>query len=291
MLAQILEITLPIFLIASIGFFYSKAVKPDFSAANRMTIDIALPILIFTSLSNRDFDPGGALLFTAAATLHILLSGLIALPFARVSSTEWRAFLPCVMFTNVGPVGIPLIVLAFGPQGLPIAVVLLVLSNILHFTFGAGLMSGRIEWRTLFANPLVWATVLGISFAQFDLQLPVWLDTSLLMIGNILVPMMLLSLGARLSTSQIKDAGVGVKGAILTTGLRLIACYSILLVIPLGGVERGAFILYACMPSAVFNYMLADKYQTEPNKVASMVVMGHFASIAFLPLGIWLALQ
>jgi predicted permease len=45
------------------------------------------------------------------------------------------------------------------------------------------------------------------------------------------------------------------------------------------------------MPSAVFNYMLADKYQTEPNKVASMVVMGHFASIAVLPLGIWLALQ
>jgi hypothetical protein len=184
-----------------------------------------------------------------------------------------------------------LIVLAFGPQGLPIAVVLLVLSNILHFTLGAGLMSGRIEWRTLFANPLVWATVLGVSFAQFDLQLPVWLDTPLLMIGNILVPMMLLSLGARLSTSQIKDAGVGVKGAILTTGLRLIACYSILFVIPLDGVERGAFILFACMPSAVFNYMLADKYQTEPNKVASMVVMGHFASIAVLPLGIWLALQ
>ncbi len=291
MLIPILEITLPIFLIVSVGFSYSKLVKPDLAGVNRMIIDIALPILIFTSLSNKDFDPMGAVLFTAAAALHILLSGIIAMPFARASGAEWRAFLPCVMFTNVGPVGIPLIVLAFGPQGLPIAVVLLVLSNILHFTLGAGLMSGRIEWRTVYANPLVWATVLGVSFSQWNLQLPVWLDTPLLMIGNVLVPMMLLSLGARLSTSQIKDTGVGVRGAILTAGLRLVACYTILSIIPLEGVERGAFILYACLPSAVFNYMLADKFQTEPNKVASMVVVGHFASIAILPFGIWLAFQ
>lgn len=289
MLTQILEIILPIFLIVLLGFSYSRAIKPDFAGVNRMIIDIALPILIFTSLSGKDFDPMGAILFTCAAAVHIALTGIIALPFARVSGAGWRSFLPCVMFTNVGPVGIPLIVLAYGSQGLPAAVVLIVLSNILHFTLGAGIMSGRIEWRTVYANPLVWATVLGVSFSQWDLHLPVWLDTPLLMIGNIIVPMMLLSLGARLSTSQIKDAGVGIRGTILTTGLRLIACYAILLIIPLNGIERGAFILYACLPSAVFNFMLADKFQTEPNKVASIVIMGHVASIAVLPLGIWLA--
>ena len=291
MLIQILEITLPIFLIVAVGFGYSKLVKPDLVGANLMIVDIALPVLIFTSLSNKDFDPMAAGLFTVAATLHILLSGIVALPFARVSGANWRAFLPCVMFTNVGPVGIPLIVLALGAQGLPIAVVLLVLSNILHFTLGAGLMSGRIEWRTVYANPLVWATVLGVAFSQGSLQLPTWLNTPLLMVGNVLVPMMLLSLGARLSTSQIKDTGIGVRGSILTTGLRLIACFLLLIVLPLEGIERGAFILYACLPSAVFNYMLADKFGNEPNKVASMVILGHFASIAVLPLGIWLALK
>ena len=59
----------------------------------------------------------------------------------------------------------------------------------------------------------------------------------------------------------------------------------------LEGIERGALILFACLPSAVFNYMLADKYDAEPNKVASMVVTGHFGSLIVLPLGLWLALM
>ena len=290
MLSQILSIVFPVFLIVVLGFGYSRVVKPDLAGVNRMIIDLMLPILIFTSLASKDFDPAAAVLFSVAATLQILGVGILALAFVRISTVSWRAFLPCVMFGNVGPVGIPVIVLAFGQQALPAAVVLLVLSNILHFTLGAALISGRIDWRTVYANPLVWATLFGITFAQWGLHLPVWLDAPLLMISNVVVPLMLLSLGARLSGSQIRDANVGMKGAVLTTGLRLIACYLILFLIPLTGYERGAFILFACLPSAVFNFMLADKFQTEPNKVASIVIMGHLASIVVLPFGIWLAL-
>jgi predicted permease len=39
----------------------------------------------------------------------------------------------------------------------------------------------------------------------------------------------------------------------------------------------------------VFNFLLADKFHVEPEKVASTVVMGHIFSMVFLPLGIWLA--
>ena len=291
MIFQILEVVLPIFIIISVGFVYSRAVKPDLSGINRMIVDIALPVLIFTSLSDKDFDPLSAATFAMASVLLIIASGVLVFPFARFSGANWRSLLPCVMFGNVGPVGIPLIVLAFGPEGLPIAVVLLVLSNILHFTLGAGVMSGRTHWRIVFTNPLVWATVAGIAVSQLGLTFPKWVDTPLTMIGNILVPTMLLSLGARLSTSEISDLGVGVRGTVFTTLARLFACYIILLVIPLEGIERGALILFACLPSAVFNYMLADKYNAEPNKVASMVVAGHFGSLIVLPLGLWLALM
>ncbi len=291
MLIRIAEITLPIFIIALIGFFYARAAKPDLAGANKLVIDIALPILIFTSLSTKQFDPRAAILFTAAAASLIVLSGLIALPLRRLSGAQWRAFLPCVMFTNVGPVGIPLVVLAYGSNGLAPAVVLLVLSNILHFTIGVGLMSGRIDWRTVYANPLVWATVLGLSFARLEWSMPGWIGTPLTMIGNVLVPMMLLSLGARLSTSKVSDARVGLTVSIMTLLIRLLACYLILQIVPLEGIERGAFILFACLPSAVFNFLLADRFDLEPSKVASMVIVGHVASVAFLPLGLWLALR
>lgn len=289
MFLKIVEITLPIFLIALVGFFYGKRVKPDLAGTNKLVIDIALPILIFISLSAKSFDPVGVISFTAASVALILLSGLIAWPVAKWSGVGRRAFLPCVMFTNVGPVGIPLIVLAYGPQGMAPAVVLLVISNVLHFTLGSGVMSGKVDWRMVYANPLVWATVLGVTSSQLQLMFPVWLNTPMAMIGNVLVPMMLLSLGVRLSSSKVEDAKVGFQSSMLILLIRLIAAWCVLQLIPLAGAERGTLILFACLPAAVFNFILADKFQVEPNQVASTVIVGHICSLVFLPLGIWLA--
>ncbi len=289
MILKIIDITLPIFLLALIGFFYSKRVNPDLSGANKLIVDIALPILIFISLSAKLFDPVSALTFTGASVGLILLSGLIALPLAKFSGASPQAFLPCVMFTNVGPVGIPLIALAYGPESVAFSVVLLVISNVLHFTLGAGVMSGKVDWRMVYANPLIWATVLGVFSSEMGWKLPTAVHTSLTMIGNVLVPMMLISLGARLAGSQIQDVRVGVQTSIMILVIRLVSTFVLLSFIPLQGIERGALILFACLPPAVFNFMLADKFHVEPSKVASSVIVGHIFSLVFLPLGIWLA--
>ncbi|MDG1108124.1 MAG: AEC family transporter [Burkholderiaceae bacterium] len=71
-------------------------------------------------------------------------------------------------------------------------------------------MSGKVDWRMVYANPLVWATVLGVASSQLQLALPDWVQTSCTMIGSVLVPMMLMSLGARLASSQVADAWVEV---------------------------------------------------------------------------------
>lgn len=289
MYSKIAAITLPIFTLVLVGFLYSRRVKPDLGGANQLVVDVALPVLIFISLSAKSFDPMSALSFTGASIVLILLCGLIAWPFAKFSGATVQAFLPCAMFTNVGPIGIPLIALAYGPEGMAPAVVLLVISNILHFTLGAGVMSGKVDWRMVYANPLVWSTVLGIASSQMKVTLPEWVQTSCTMIGSVLVPMMLMSLGARLASSEVADAWVGVRSGVLILFIRLAAVLLALWLIPLQGLERGALILFACLPSAVFNFMLADKFQVEPHKVASTVIVGHLWSLAFLPLGIGLA--
>jgi predicted permease len=289
MYSKIASITLPIFTLVLIGFLYSRRVKPDLGGANKLVVDIALPVLIFISLSAKSFDPMAALSFTRASIILIFLTGLIAWPLAKFSGASLQAFLPCAVFTNVGPIGIPLIALAYGPEGMATAVVLLVISNVLHFTLGTGVMSGKVDWRMVYANPLVWATVLGVASSQLQWALPDWIQTSCTMIGSVLVPMMLMALGARLASSQVADARVGIQSAVLIQIIRLVAVFLTLALVPLQGLERGALILFACLPSAVFNFMLADKFQVEPNKVASTVIVGHFLSLAFLPLGIWLA--
>ena len=51
----------------------------------------------------------------------------------------------------------------------------------------------------------------------------------------------------------------------------------------LEGVERGVLILQSSMPVAVFNYLLALRYQREPGEVAGMVVLSTVLSFILLP--------
>lgn len=291
MLASIAEIILPIFIIAAVGLVYGRRVNPDLAGANKLAVDIALPVLIFTSLSNKAFHPLEALRFSLGAVALIGLAGLFTLAARRWMTSDWRAILPCVMFVNVGPVGLPLMALAYGSEGMTAAIVLLVLSNLLHFTVGASLMSGRIDWRMVWANPLVWSSLAGLLAGHWHWQAPTWLQTPMTMVGQLLVPLMLLSLGVRLSLSRLEDARVGFKVALLGTALRLALALALVELLGLDGVYRGGLVLLACLPSAVFNFLLADRYNRAPQEVASIVMAGHLASLLVLPLGLWLALR
>ncbi len=290
MIKQILSITLPIFSIVLVGFIYGRVKKPNMTGANQVIIDLALPCLIFTSLSAKQFELTSASLFVLSATIVVIFSGLLIWPLAKYSGTGAKALLPSVMFGNVGPIGIPITVLAFGPEGLAPAILILVFSNILHFSVGVGIMSGRVDAKLIYASPLVWATILGILFSYLQLSLPDWVGISVSMIGTILVPLMLLSLGTRLADSKIEHLKVGAIGSILSIISRLIITYIVLMLVPLEPIQKGALILFAGLPPAVFNYMFADRYKQEPDKVASIVIVGHLLSLLVLPLVLWLAL-
>lgn len=60
------------------------------------------------------------------------------------------------------------------------------------------------------------------------------------------------------------------------------------LVIWLGleGTARAQLLLFAALPPAVLQFMLADRYQQEPEKVAAMVMLGNVMALIFVPLGL-----
>ena len=43
---------------------------------------------------------------------------------------------------------------------------------------------------------------------------------------------------------------------------------------------------YLPLPPAVLQFMLADRYQQEPEKVAAMVMLGNVMALIFVPLGL-----
>jgi predicted permease len=59
----------------------------------------------------------------------------------------------------------------------------------------------------------------------------------------------------------------------------------------LAPVPYAMLVLFASLPPAVLNFLLADRYDQEPQKVASIVLIGNLASVVFVPVGLWLALR
>jgi len=49
-------------------------------------------------------------------------------------------------------------------------------------------------------------------------------------------------------------------------------------------------IVFGALPPAVLNYMFAERYSQEPEKVASMVLIGNVAALVFIPLALMFVL-
>ena len=54
--------------------------------------------------------------------------------------------------------------------------------------------------------------------------------------------------------------------------------------------EEALLLVFGALPPAVLNYMLAERYGQEPDKVASMVLIGNLATVVFMPLALAVAL-
>lgn len=291
MLERILGIILPVFLIIMVGYFYARRVKPDMAMVNRISMTILAPALIFSALASKDFDVGAYKLLMVASVGVVLGSGLLAWPFARLLHANPRTFVPPMMFNNCGNMGLPLAVLAFGQAGFSAMVALFTISNLLHFTLGTWLVDHNARFGSLLRNPMVWSTFLGFAFAIVHPPMPEWASVGIKLVGDALIPMMLLSLGVRLYEVRWDDWHLGVIGGLVCplTGIAMAALLAPLL--GLDPMQTGLLILFGALPPAVLNFMVAEQFKQEPAKVASIVLIGNVLSVVFVPLGLALALH
>jgi predicted permease len=202
-----------------------------------------------------------------------------------------RTFVPPMMFNNCGNMGHPLAVLAYGAAGFSPMVALFTISNLLQFTVGVWMIDHHARFGSLLRNPIVIATIIGFAFALTHPPLPEWLSVAIKLVGDALIPMMLLSLGVRLYEANFDDWRIGVVGGIVCplTGIAMALLLAPLL--RLDPVQQGLLILFGSLPPAVLNFMVAEQFRQEPGKVASIVVIGNLLSILFVPLGLAIALR
>jgi len=291
LLARILGIILPVFSIIAFGWAYAWRVKPDMSMVNRISMNVLAPALVFSALASKDFDVGANKMLMVGTIGVVLGSGLLAWPFARLLGTSARTFVPPMMFNNCGNMGLPLAVLAYGAAGFSPMVALFTISNLLQFTVGAWIIDHHARFGSLLRNPMVISTVLGFAFALTHPPMPEWLNVAIKLVGDALIPMMLLSLGVRLYEANLADWHLGLIGGIVCplTGIAMAALLS--QVLGLTHTQQGLLIIFGSLPPAVLNFMVAEQFKQEPAKVASIVLIGNLLAVLFVPLGLTFALR
>jgi len=291
MLARLAGIILPVFSIIALGWLYARRVKPDMAAVNRISMTVLAPALVFSALASKDFDVAANKLLIIGSVGVVLGSGLLAWPVAWLTRASVRTFVPPMMFNNCGNMGLPLAALAYGAAGFSPMVALFTISNLLQFTLGIWILDHRARFWNLLRNPMVVATVVGFAFAIVHPPLPEWLSVAIKLVGDALIPMMLLSLGVRLYEASLHDWRIGVLGGIVCplTGIAIALALAPLL--GLDDMQKGLLILFGSLPPAVLNFMVAEQYRQEPAKVASIVLIGNLLSIVFVPLGLMIALR
>jgi predicted permease len=261
------------------------------AVVNRISMNVLSPALIFSALSSKSFDVRGDAMLMVGAVGVVLGSGLLAWPAARWLRQDARTFVPPMMFNNCGNMGLPLAALAFGQAGFSAMVALFTISNLLQFTLGTWMIDHHARFGSLLRNPMVWSTFAGFAFALLHPPLPEFAAITFKLVGDALIPMMLLSLGVRLTSIRWDDARIGVVGGLVCplTGMAMAA-----LLAPVLGLDRaqqGLLILFGCLPPAVLNFMVAEQFKQEPGKVASIVLIGNVLSVVFVPIGLSLALR
>ena len=287
---RLTAILFPIFAIVGAGYFYGRRHKPEMAVANRLNIDVFVPAVVFSAIAGKTYDIASYAPLALGALLVLLVCGLVAWPVARLMGVPAKTFVPPMMFNNSGNIGLPLALLAWGEDALPAAVIMFITENFLHFSFGARLLDPHARLLTLWRVPVVAASVAGLLVAIF--KIPVWQPamTAIKMLGDISVPLLLFSLGVRMTDVSFGEWKVTLVGALLRPLLGMAVAWGLVQAIGLQGQQAAMLIVFGSLPPAVLNFLFAERYKQEPQRVASIVLIGNLAALLFLPLSLALVL-
>ena len=290
MLLRIIAIIFPIFAIVAVGYAYARVKKPDMAFANQLNMDLFVPALVFAALANKSFDLMSNWKLALGGTIIVLGSGLLAWPVAKLMKVPANTLLPPMMFNNSGNMGLPLMVLAFGEQALPLAVVLFFVENTLHYSLGTWMLDHHAKLWNLWRVPVIAAAIAGLAVSLLRIELWAPLYIGIKMLGDVSIPLLLFSLGVRLTDSVSKDVTLGLVGAALCPLAGMAIAWAMAPLLGVDDMQAGMLLIFGALPPAVLNYIFAEKYKQEPERVASIVMIGNTASLLFIPLALFFAL-
>lgn len=285
MILQLFNVISPVLICIGLGWLWARLGRPfDTRGLSELVTLVGTPCLVFSTLTRIDLDSRLLADLGIASLMALVLFGLIGGAVLRSVGLPQRTYLPPLMFANVGNMGLPLSLFAFGEQGLALAVVVFTVASVVNFTFGIWLYSGAGSPVHLLRAPLVYAVLLAIPVMVMDVPVPQWIDSTTVLLGGFTIPVMMLTLGVSLARLEVVNMQRAIGLSLLRVGMGVAVGWLLAETFNLEDTARGVLILQCSMPVAVFNYLFALRYDRDSNAIAGLIVVSTVISLLILPL-------
>ncbi len=269
------------------------------SVLTAVVFNILLPALILDVLMRNELGVNTAKIALSAGS-GVLLSLAVAWWLGRrlnFPSATLGAVLLAAAFPNATYLGLPLLERLFGPEGGGIAIqydlfactpLLLTLGILLASHYGSG-AHRRELLRGLLRVPPLWAALGAVALQASGLTLPSLIHDTAHLLGQGVVPLMLLALGMSLRLEAIPRRDLAALGLITTVqlGLMPLIVWGTAAAVGLPDAIRLPVVLEGAMPTMVLGVVLCDRYRLNTPLYAAAVTLT--TALALLTLPLWFA--
>ncbi len=287
MLGLLVDTLLPVLLVLAAGYGWGWFRQPfDTEASSKLVLDLAIPCLAFNTLAELDVPReqvaevvyaafGGMAVFAAAGWVAAKLRGLRPAPY-----------LPSVIFGNNANLGVPLCLFAFGDLGASLALIYTVCWIAGTFTLGVALAGGQFTLKPVLSSVPLYGLLVGLGVYLLGIEPPLWLMNTTDLLGGLAIPLALFAMGYSLS----RIPWMMTTTVWVLAGTRLVAGLAIgfgtIWLFDMHQVMAGVILVQAVMPSAVFNYLLAERYEGPEGVVANIVLLSTLISLPAIALAL-----
>lgn len=291
-----LSILFPDLALIALGFVLSRKVDwgPDlWTGIERLNYYVLFPALLLHSLVRRPLEFGVARDLALGVVLVIaagLLAGLAARPVLRPTAMRFASALQCAFRFN-SYLALALSQRLGGEQGLALCAICIgvavPLCNILAVSSIARHTRANL-FREFATNPLILATVGGVTLAAAGIRLPEPLEALLGRCGAAALAIGLLTVGAALRPGQGTDEAA--LSIWLTTAKLVVSPLAALAAGRLLGLDAlplAILIVFASVPTSSASYVLASRMGGDGAYVAWCVTLSTLASVATM--AFWLS--
>ena len=286
-----------LFILIVVGYFirYKNLIDKDFtSKLSNLVLSIFLPAMIINSMQI-DFEPNiinKIIIIILLSFITYLISFLIAysLKFIFKSDKDIGIYQYSVMFSNVGFMGYPVVQSIFGNNALFYASIFNLPFNLLIMTLGIYLLCRENKNYDFsiksFFNPVIISILIGFILFIFRIKLPVFINDTLELLGDLTTPLSMLIIGSMLCESPATECFFN-KKLYLIVFIRLIFI-PIFIYFILKGIINDKLLLsipiiLTSMPIATNAAIMANKYKANESLASQLVFLSALLSIVTIP--------